>query len=299
MGEVANGRTDLRHLPFVTIDPPDAKDFDDAVCLVNENGVQTLWVAIADVAHYVRAGTALDRAAAARATSVYLPHTVLPMLPPKLADDLCSLRAGVDRLAMVVAMELDEEETVVNTIAYEAVIHVNANIAYDDVLNTNEYDDMLALATTWQNREIRLNLNNPELRPRLHGDHELRVAVKWPNEATRMIESFMVATNTAVGHLLGPMDAPLPLAVPCTSRPSRSGRIERKDDGDGCTDSVADAEPESMGRARRKNSRACWAIGPVLDRVRSTFQDSKKLRNETMSPIIWRASSTPMPETEF
>ena len=218
-GEVANGRTDLRHLPFVTIDPPDAKDFDDAVCLVNENGVQTLWVAIADVAHYVRAGTALDRAAAARATSVYLPHTVLPMLPPKLADDLCSLRAGVDRLAMVVAMELDEEGNVVNTIAYEAVIHVNANIAYDDVLNTNEYDDMLALATTWQNREIRLNLNNPELRPRLHGDHELRVAVKWPNEATRMIESFMVATNTAVGHLLGPMDAPLPWR--CHAPPDR------------------------------------------------------------------------------
>ena len=218
-GEVANGRTDLRHLPFVTIDPPDAKDFDDAVCLVEENGVRTLWVAIADVAHYVRLGTSLDAAAAARATSVYLPHTVLPMLPPKLADELCSLRADVDRLAMVVAMTLDSADTIVNTQAYEAVIQVNANIAYDDVLTTDAYDEMLALAATWQAREVRLNLNNPELRPRLHGDDELRVEVKWPNKATRMIESFMVATNAAVGHLLGAAGAPLPWR--CHAPPDR------------------------------------------------------------------------------
>ena len=217
--EVVAGRTDLRHLPLVTIDPPDAKDFDDAVCLVEEDGKRTLWVAIADVAHYVQAGTALDRSAAARATSVYLPHTVLPMLPPKLADDLCSLRANVDRLAMVVGMELDDENHVVNTHAYEAVIHVKANIAYDDVLATDAYDDMLALAAVWQGREIRLNLNNPELRPRLHDDDELRVEVKWPNEATRMIESFMVATNAAVGHLLGSAGAPLPWR--CHAPPDR------------------------------------------------------------------------------
>ena len=217
--EVRGGRTDLRHLPLVTIDPPDAKDFDDAVCLVEDEGGRTLWVAIADVAHYVQAGTALDRSAAARATSVYLPHTVLPMLPPKLADDLCSLRAGVDRLAMVVAMELDEQNNVVNTRAYEGVVHVSANIAYDDVLETDAYDDMLALAAVWQSREIRLNLNNPELRPRLQGANELRVDVKWPNKATRMIESFMVATNASVGHLLGEAGAPLPWR--CHAPPDR------------------------------------------------------------------------------
>ncbi len=218
-GEVAAGRTDLRHLPFVTIDPPDAKDFDDAVCLVTENGRRTLWVAIADVAHYVKAGTTLDASAAARATSVYLPHTVLPMLPPKLADELCSLRARVDRLAMVVAMTLDEEHNVAETKAYEAVIRVKDNIAYDDVLSTNAYDEMLDLAAVWQGRDIRLNLNNPELRPRLHGDDALRVEVKWPNKATKMIESFMVATNAAVGHLLGAADAPLPWR--CHAPPDR------------------------------------------------------------------------------
>ena len=217
--EIAAGRTDLRHLPLVTIDPPDAKDFDDAVCLITENNRTTLWVAIADVAHYVQPGTALDAAAAARATSVYLPHTVLPMLPPKLADDLCSLRAGVDRLAMVVGMELDQQHNVVETRAYEAVIHVDANIAYGDVLETDAYDGMLALAAAWQAEEVRLNLNNPELRPRLHDDDELRVSVKWPNKATRMIESFMVATNAAVGHLLGNAGAPLPWR--CHAPPDR------------------------------------------------------------------------------
>ena len=77
--EISSTRTDLRHLPFVTIDPVDAKDFDDAVCLVEENGIRTLWVAIADVAHYVNIDSRLDSAARARATSVYLPHTVLPL----------------------------------------------------------------------------------------------------------------------------------------------------------------------------------------------------------------------------
>ncbi|MDB3858544.1 ribonuclease R [Candidatus Poseidonia sp.] len=218
-GEISKGRSDLRHLPFVTIDPPDAKDFDDAVCLVKADGIRTLWVAIADVAHYVQAGTSLDRAAAARATSVYLPHAVLPMLPPKLADELCSLRADIDRLAMVVGMDLDDDNTIVHTHAYEAVIHVKANIAYGDVLNTDAYDEMLELAGIWQEREIRLNLNNPELRPRLHGENELRVEVKWPNKATRMIESFMVATNAAVGHLLGEAGAPLPWR--CHAPPDR------------------------------------------------------------------------------
>jgi hypothetical protein len=218
-GEVAEGRTDLRHLPFVTIDPPDAKDFDDAVCLIEEGNKRTLWVAIADVAHYVRVNTALDRAARARATSVYLPHTVLPMLPPRLADHLCSLRADVDRLSMVISMELNTDNEIINTQAYEAVIHVKSNIAYGDVLQTNEYDTMLALAEYWQSKEIRLDLNNSELRPRLHGDETIAVEVKWPNDATRMIESFMVATNAAVGHLLGAKGAPLPWR--CHAPPDR------------------------------------------------------------------------------
>ena len=208
--ELDNQRKDLRHLPFVTIDPHDAKDFDDAVCLVEEKGVRTLWVAIADVAHYVQPDSRLDGAARARATSVYLPHAVLPMLPPRLADDLCSLRAGVDRLAMVLAMEIDADDVIVTSKAYEAVIRVAENLAYEDALDNPRFAGMFSLAEAWQAKEVRLNIQNAELRPRLHGDETIKVEVKWPNAATQMIESFMVATNASVGHLLGKEGAPLP-----------------------------------------------------------------------------------------
>lgn len=207
---ISDGRTDLRHLPFVTIDPHDAKDFDDAVCLIEDAKERTLWVAIADVAHYVRPGTTLDAAARNRATSVYLPHTVLPMLPPKLADDLCSLRAEVDRFSMVIAMRLNEANEIISTQAFEAVIRVSRNLAYEDAIGQPEFKSMFELAQAWQDAEVRLNIQNAELRPRLHGDESIRVEVKWPNDATRMIESFMVATNASVGHLLGALGAPLP-----------------------------------------------------------------------------------------
>ena len=200
--EVANGRTDLRDLPLVTIDPHDAKDFDDAVCLIREGDKLTLWVAIADVANYVHISSRLDKTARARATSVYLPHTVLPMLPPRLADDLCSLRSGVDRLAMVISMSIKEQE-IIETKAYEAVIRVKNNLAYEDALDNPDFQEMFDLAAAWQKKEIRLNIHNAEMRPRIHGDNRINVEVKWPNAATRMIESFMVATNSAIGHLLG------------------------------------------------------------------------------------------------
>ena len=208
--ELSAQRKDFRHLPFVTIDPHDAKDFDDAVCLVEENGIRTLWVAIADVAHYVQPDSRLDGAARARATSVYLPHAVLPMLPPRLADDLCSLRANVDRLAMVVAMKINDKDEVFETNAYEAVIRVAENMAYEDALDNARFANMFELAQSWQTKDIRLNIQNAELRPRLHGDNNIKVEVKWPNAATQMIESFMVATNASVGHLLGKVGAPLP-----------------------------------------------------------------------------------------
>ena len=207
--EVANGRIDLRDLPLVTIDPYDAKDFDDAVCLIRNENELTLWVAIADVANYVHTSSRLDSTARSRATSVYLPHTVLPMLPPRLADDLCSLRSGVDRLAMVVSMTIKDNQ-IIETKAYEAVIRVDKNLAYEDALDNPEFEDMFELAAAWQEKEIRLNIHNAEMRPRLHGDNRINVEVKWPNAATRMIESFMVATNSAIGHLLGSKGAPLP-----------------------------------------------------------------------------------------
>ena len=207
---VAQGRADLRHLPFVTIDPHDAKDFDDAVCMTDEGGKTTLWVAIADVAHYVQKDTRLDHAAKSRATSVYLPHTVLPMLPPRLADDLCSLRANVDRLAMVIEMQLNAEGEIIQSDAHEAVIRVIENLAYEDAIGDNRFDQMFKLAKMWQADEVKLKISNAEMRPRILPNQDIKVMVKWPTDATRMIESFMVATNACVGNMLGKAGAPLP-----------------------------------------------------------------------------------------
>ena len=206
-------REDLRHLPFVTIDPPDAKDFDDAICFQND----TLWVAIADVAHYVKPGTALDRYALSRATSVYLPHCVLPMLPPRLADDLCSLNAGVDKYAMVIEMKIEDAQ-VVATKAHQALIKISENLSYSDALNDERFQDLIALSKNMRNRRIGLDIAGAEIRPRIKQD-TIELEVKWPNDATEMIEAFMVATNEAVGHLLGKEQASLPWR--CHSPPDK------------------------------------------------------------------------------
>ena len=204
-----DGRTDLRHLPFVTIDPKTAKDFDDAVCLMEESGKRTLWVAIADVAHYIEPGTLLDDEAQARATSVYLPHAVLPMLPSKLSDNLCSLRSQVPRLAMTVSMQIENDWTIGKVSAFESVIEVQENLSYEDALDNPRFQNMMDLAERLRENEIRLNLNSAELRPRVAGD-KISVNVKWPNKATEMIETFMVATNNSIGSMLGVENAPLP-----------------------------------------------------------------------------------------
>lgn len=131
--DLAN-RLDLRELPMVTIDGADAKDLDDAVSLhKKENGNLELGVHIADVSHYVREGTALDREAFHRGTSIYLVDRVIPMLPPELSNDLCSLNPQVDRLAMSVLMELDKKGKVVKYNFGPSVIRTQERMTYDDV----------------------------------------------------------------------------------------------------------------------------------------------------------------------
>lgn len=127
-------RVDLRKLPFVTIDGEDARDFDDAVyCEQLRNGGWRLWVAIADVSHYVRPGSALDEEAARRGNSVYFPERVVPMLPEALSNGLCSLKPRVDRLAMVCEIDLDNAGLPRSHAFYEAVIHSHARLTYTQV----------------------------------------------------------------------------------------------------------------------------------------------------------------------
>lgn len=132
--EAITGRTDFRSLPFVTIDGEDAKDFDDAVyCEPRAAGGWVLYVAIADVSHYVRPGTELDKEAYKRGNSVYFPGRVIPMLPETLSNNLCSLNQHVDRLVMVCEMNIQPSGRISRYVFHEAAIQSQARLTYTQV----------------------------------------------------------------------------------------------------------------------------------------------------------------------
>ncbi len=207
------GREDLRHLDCYTIDPPDAKDFDDAVGIEDLSdrpdrgpGWQRLWVHIADVSHYVRQDSLLDRHAKKRATSVYLPGRVLPMLPHRIADHLCSLRDDGDRFAMSAAMDVDPEGLVKYTSFHVSLIRVNENLSYDEALRRADageqvFRDLLELADRMRSHRRGLALETGELKVLLE-ESGFSALEKHANPATRMIEVFMVAANEAVARHL-------------------------------------------------------------------------------------------------
>ncbi|MCG9728551.1 ribonuclease R [Shewanella sp. Isolate13] len=133
------GRVDLRQLPLVTIDGEDARDFDDAVYAEQKkSGGWRLWVAIADVSHYVRTESALDREARARGNSVYFPSQVIPMLPEKISNGLCSLMPKVDRLCMVAEMTISAAGKLSGYKFYPAVMHSHARLTYTQVADMLE-----------------------------------------------------------------------------------------------------------------------------------------------------------------
>ena len=138
------GRIDLRHLPLVTIDGEDARDFDDAVyCQKKRGGGWRLWVAIADVSYYVRPGSELDNEAQQRGTSVYFPSQVVPMLPEVLSNGLCSLNPQVDRLCMVCEMTISAAGKLSGYKHYEAVMNSHARLTYNKVWNILQGDQEL------------------------------------------------------------------------------------------------------------------------------------------------------------
>jgi ribonuclease R len=127
------GRVDLRHLPLVTIDGEDARDFDDAVYCERTPKGWKLYVAIADVSHYVRPGTALDSEAKTRGNSVYFPDRVIPMLPEVLSNGLCSLNPEQDRLCMVCEIYINTDGTIVRSRFYSGLMHSHARLTYTEV----------------------------------------------------------------------------------------------------------------------------------------------------------------------
>ena len=134
--ESSSGRRDLRNLDFVTIDGKSARDFDDAVCVISDNdnlGGFRLFVAIADVAHYVRPSDPVDQEAFIRGTSVYFPTHAVPMLPEELSNNLCSLRPNVNRLTLTCEMRIDQNGEIIGYSLSETIIRSRARLIYEDV----------------------------------------------------------------------------------------------------------------------------------------------------------------------
>lgn len=218
-------REDLRHLECYTIDPADAKDFDDAVGIeTTSDGTTRLWIHIADVGHYVRIDGRLDRHAKTRATSVYLPGRVLPMLPARIADHLCSLRDDGDRYALSVALDVDRDGHVTDASFHKSLIRVDENLHYGQALERAEagrepFASLLALAERMRGQRKGLDLETGELKVLLEKSG-FSALEKRADRATRMIETFMVAANIAVASRLA--EAKVPLLYRCHPLPDAS-----------------------------------------------------------------------------
>ena len=214
------GRLDLRNLPTVTIDGEDAKDLDDAITIEEHDGGFTLGVHIADVSHYVTEGSALDAEAQNRGTSVYFADRVVPMLPRKLSNGICSLNEGEDRLALSCIMEVDARGQVTDHKIAETVIRVNRRMSYtavngilthhDEAL-INEYRELVPMFQSMAKlstairakREERgaVDFDLPECKILFSPEGEVTDIVPYErNTATRLIEDFMLLANETVAE---------------------------------------------------------------------------------------------------
>ncbi|MFW6005036.1 MAG: ribonuclease R [Desulfonatronovibrionaceae bacterium] len=215
-------RRDLQHLRFVTIDGSQARDFDDAVCIMKTGQGFTLHVAIADVSHYVHPGTRLDQEALARGNSYYFPLSVEPMFPENLSNGLCSLNPGVPRLVMVAEISFNAQGKRIKTSLYPGVIRSFRRLTYaqvnqglylrdpdtirelEDILPMLESADALArrlLDLRRQRGSIDFDLPEPEVLQNIR-DNSLEIKARTRNFAHQIIEEFMLAANEAVAEFL-------------------------------------------------------------------------------------------------
>lgn len=214
------GRKDIRHLQTVTIDGEDAKDLDDAITISKEGNRYRLGVHIADVSHYVKEGSALDTEALKRGTSVYLVDRVIPMLPHKLSNGICSLNAGADRLALSCFMDIDEHGTVLGHEIAETVVCVDRRMTYtsvkkiiedQDEAEMKEYEELVPMFQRMQEladilREKRrkrgsIDFDFPESKITLDEEgHPIDIKPYERNKATKIIEDFMLIANETVAE---------------------------------------------------------------------------------------------------
>jgi len=215
------GREDLRKLALVTIDGADAKDFDDAVYCERAGAGWRLLVAIADVSHYVRPESALDEEATKRATSVYFPRKVVPMLPETLSNGLCSLNPKVDRLCMVCEMHVNEIGEITVSRFFEGLMRSHARLIYDEVADAlsgepqtvarlhglmprlKDLEDVFRALLAARRRRGAIEFEIPEVK--FSFDRHGRIAradSNLRNDAHRLIEECMIAANVEAGKFL-------------------------------------------------------------------------------------------------
>lgn len=223
------GRRDLRGLPIVTVDSEDAKDLDDAVYVRRlPNGNYFLGVHIADVSYYVRENTALDLEARERGTSVYLVDRVLPMLPPRLSNGICSLNAGEDRLTLSVEMEIDHQGQVVRYELFPSVIRVHTRLSYNIVRRilaehdqelreqyrelVPQLEDMERLCHILRSRRMRrgaIDFDFPEIKVKLDEQgRPVEIVKRVRTIAESIIEEFMLVANETVAEHMYKLEIP-------------------------------------------------------------------------------------------
>ena len=232
-------REDLRHLPIVAIDPADARDHDDAIWAEpdGDGGFRAI-VAIADVSFYVRPGSKLDREARKRGNSVYFPDRVVPMLPEVLSADVCSLKEGVDRAAMVCHLAISGDGKVTAWRFTRALVRIAENIAYEDAqarIDGGEAGENLTnLWACWKaleaarNSRDPLNLDLPERRVQLDEQGRItEIAIRERLDSHRVVEDFMIAANVAAAKALESKTAPVVYRI--HEPPSREKLVALKD----------------------------------------------------------------------
>lgn len=221
--EECKGRVDCRSHNVITIDPDDAKDFDDAICLEKHGHDEwRLWVHIADVSHYVRPGSPLDVEAKKRGNSTYLVDRVIPMLPEALSNELCSLKPNIDRLTKCVEFVISKDGHVISSKFYAAVIHSKRRFTYQEAFAViqrapqGELEQMLheAHALAQKVRHLRfkngsLDLDFPENKIRLDERGRVLRIERMENDAShQLIEEFMLLANEAVAGRLMALNRP-------------------------------------------------------------------------------------------
>lgn len=209
-------RRDFRKVLTFTIDPADAKDFDDAISFkALENGNTEVGIHIADVSHYVQSGSALDKEAFERGTSVYLVDRVIPMLPERLSNGLCSLRPNEDKLCFSAVFELDKEANVVEQWFGKTIIHSDTRFSYEDAQeilenksgkHSEELLKLNELAYELRERKFKhgaINFESVEIKFRLDEKGKpLGVYVKERKDAHKLIEDFMLLANKKVAEFI-------------------------------------------------------------------------------------------------